>query len=73
MASAPYPNRRNAPLMAFSDMDQRIFDIINDAMPDRYKAKLTDRSYHADASRAGHTLREYLDDRKKPKNKRKWS
>lgn len=53
--------------------EQRIFDIINDAMPDRYKAKLTDRSYHADASREGHTLREYIEDRKRPKSRRKWS
>lgn len=54
-------------------IEQRIFDIINDVMPDRYKAKLTDRSYHEDASREGHTLGEYLADRKRPKKSRRWS
>jgi hypothetical protein len=45
--------------------EQRIFDIINDALPDRYKVKLTDRSYQTGASREGHTLSEYLADRKR--------
>jgi hypothetical protein len=45
--------------------EQRMFDIINDALPDRYKVKLTDRSYQRGASREGHTLSEYLADRKR--------
>jgi hypothetical protein len=52
--------------------EQAIFDIINDAMPDRYKAKLTDRSYHEDASREGKTLSQYLEDRDKPPSARRW-
>lgn len=39
--------------------EQRIFDIINDALPARYKAKLRDRSYYADASREGEALKQY--------------
>ena len=34
--------------------EQLMFDIINDVMPDRYKAKLENRSYREGASRAGH-------------------
>lgn len=45
--------------------EQRMFDLINDTLPDRYKAKLTDRSYHKGASREGHTLSEHLADRKR--------
>jgi hypothetical protein len=52
--------------------EQRIFDIINDAMPERYKAKLENRSYHPDASREGRTLKEFAEDRKRPRSKRKW-
>jgi hypothetical protein len=33
--------------------EQYIFDLINDAMPDRYKAKLENRSWRPDASREG--------------------
>jgi hypothetical protein len=33
--------------------EQYIFDLINDQMPERYKAKLNNRSFHADASREG--------------------
>jgi hypothetical protein len=40
--------------------EQRMFDIINDAMPERYKAKLQDRSWKEGASREGKTLEEYL-------------
>jgi hypothetical protein len=40
--------------------EQRIFDLINDSMPDRYKAKLQDRSWHRDASREGSTLSDYI-------------
>jgi hypothetical protein len=54
-------------------LEQRIFDLINDAMPDRYKAKLVDRSHREDASREGKTLAEFLADRKKPRSKRQWS
>jgi hypothetical protein len=52
--------------------EQRIFDIINDSMPERYKMKLENRSYHPDASRDGTTLKEFAEDRKKPKATRKW-
>jgi hypothetical protein len=54
-------------------LEQRIFDLINDGLPDRYKAKLVDRSYHPDASREGKTLSEFVADRKKPRSKRQWS
>ena len=54
-------------------LEQRIFDLINDSMPDRYKAKLLDRSHHADASKEGKTLSEFVRDRQKPKHKRQWS
>jgi hypothetical protein len=54
-------------------LEQRIFDLINDAMPDRYKAKLVDRSYHEEASREGKTLAEFIEDRKKPRSKRQWT
>lgn len=39
--------------------EQYIFDLINDPMPERYKAKLIDRSWHADASREGKALEMY--------------
>lgn len=52
--------------------EQRMFDIINDAMPPRYKMKLEDRSYHPDASRAGETLKAFVEDRKKAASDRKW-
>lgn len=54
-------------------IEQRIFDIINDAMPDRYKAKLQDRSYEEGASEEGKTLDAYVRDRHKPKRERQWS
>lgn len=38
--------------------EQRMFDIINDILPDRYKAKLENRSYREGASRAGKALEE---------------
>ena len=37
---------------------QRIFDIINDTMPKRYKAKLENRSYREGASHEGKALEE---------------
>ncbi len=36
-------------------IEQRIFDLINDSLPDRYKAKLVDRSYREGASKEGKT------------------
>lgn len=36
--------------------EQMIFDLINDAMPERYKAKLENRSYRQGASREGRAL-----------------
>jgi hypothetical protein len=39
--------------------EQRIFDIINDSLPDRYKAKLENRSYRKGASVEGKTLEEF--------------
>jgi len=38
--------------------EQRMFDIINDILPERYKAKLQNRSYREGASRAGGALEE---------------
>ena len=52
--------------------EQRMFDIINDAMPERYKMQLEDRSYHADASRAGETMKEFVEDRKREPKDRQW-
>lgn len=52
--------------------EQRIFDLINDSMPPRYKAKLENRSYRAEGSREGKTLREFVEDRKRPKQNRRW-
>ena len=50
--------------------EQRVFDIINDSMPERYKAKLENRSWKEGASREGKTLRAFVEDRKRPKRKR---
>lgn len=52
--------------------EQRMFDIINDAMPDRYKMKLENRSYRTGASRAGETLKEFAEDRKLAPEDRQW-
>lgn len=38
--------------------EQRMFDILNDLLPERYKAKLENRSYREGASRAGEALKE---------------
>jgi len=54
-------------------LEQRIFDLINDSMPDRYKANLNNRSYREGASKEGKTLSEYVRDRQKPKHKRQWT
>ena len=53
--------------------EQRMFDIINDSMPERYKMKLEDRSYHPDASRSGETLKAFMEDRGKPQDGREWA
>ncbi|QZD90988.1 hypothetical protein K3148_06280 [Qipengyuania aurantiaca] len=52
--------------------EQRMFDIINDAMPERYKMKLENRSYRAGASRAGDTMKEFAEDRKRAPESRRW-
>lgn len=52
--------------------EQRMFDIINDAMPERYKMKLENRSYREGASRAGETLKAFIEDRKRPEEQRRW-
>lgn len=39
--------------------EQRIFDIINDSLPARYKAKLENRSYREGASKEGKALEEF--------------
>ena len=52
--------------------EQRIFDIINDSLPQRYKAKLENRSYAKGASRAGTALQELANDRKRQKSRRKF-
>ena len=39
--------------------EQRLFDIINDSLPDRYKAKLDNRSYREGASVEGKALEEF--------------
>lgn len=54
-------------------IEQRTFDLINDTMPDRYKASLVDRSHHPGASREGETLAEFIADRKKPRTRRQWT
>jgi hypothetical protein len=38
--------------------EQRMFDILNDIVPKRYKAKLENRSYREGASQAGKALEE---------------
>ena len=50
--------------------EQRIFDIINDSLPARYKAKLENRSYAEGASREGKALAEFAQDRRRKKSKR---
>lgn len=52
--------------------EQRMFDIINDVVGPRYKAKLDNRSYSEGASREGKTLEQFIKDRKKPKAKRRF-
>ena len=52
--------------------EQRMFDIINDSLVPRYKAKLKDRSYREGASREGETLKAFIEDRKKRPDDRRW-
>lgn len=52
--------------------EQRIFDIINDSLPARYKAKLENRSFAEGASREGKALAEFAQDRRRKKSKRKF-
>lgn len=51
--------------------EQRIFDIINDSLPKRYKAKLENRSFAEGASKEGKALEEFARDRQKAKSRRK--
>ncbi len=44
--------------------EQRMFDILNDIVPKRYKTKLENRSYAEGASREGHALKEIKKNRK---------
>lgn len=44
--------------------EQRMFDILNDIVPKRYKAKLENRSYAEGASREGKALEEMRENRK---------
>ena len=75
--SQKFRRSRSAKLKAFWlaewHFEQRIFDIINDSFPQRYKAKLENRSYKEGASREGKTLEEFARDRKRPMSKRVWS
>lgn len=52
--------------------EQRIFDIINDSLPPRYKAKLENRAHAEGASKEGKALEEFARDRQKAKSKRKF-
>ena len=44
--------------------EQRMFDLINDTVKGRYKAKLANRSFAPGASREGETLAEAIKNRK---------
>ena len=44
--------------------EQKMFDIINDGMPARYKAKLDNRSYREGATLEGRALQDYMERRK---------
>ena len=51
--------------------EQKVFDLINDSMPKRYKAKLEHRSFAEGASREGKTLDAYRAERAtRPRSKR---
>jgi hypothetical protein len=44
--------------------EQRIFDMLNDSLPEKHKRKLQNRSYAEGASREGKTLDEFMRNRK---------
>ena len=50
--------------------EQRIFDIINDSLPQRYKAKLENRSFAEGASREGKALDEFRRDHQRKRSRR---
>jgi hypothetical protein len=52
--------RMKAILLDHQHHEQRIFDIINDQLPERYQTKLTNRSYEKGASMPGDGLRRVL-------------
>ncbi len=41
-------------------------------MPERYEAKLENRSWKRGASREGKTLKAFIEDRRRPKQNREW-
>jgi hypothetical protein len=55
--SARDPKKKNFWLEEWH-FEQRMFDIVNDGLPERYKIKLENRSYREGASRPGHALDE---------------
>ena len=75
--SASYRRSRSANYKAMWldewHFEQRIFDIINDSFPKRYKAKLENRSYAEGASKEGKTLAEFARDRQRKRAKRKFA
>ena len=68
-ARAKSPERKHAWRQDWH-FEQRIFDIINDSLPTRYKAKLENRSYAEGASKQGKALEEFVRDRQKTRSKR---
>lgn len=54
---------RKAQYLEHWHLEQRMFDIINDVVPERYKAKLENRSWAQGASREGKALDELKRDR----------
>jgi hypothetical protein len=55
--SARDPKKRNVSREEWH-FEQRMFDIVNDGLPERYKIKLEKLSYREGASRPGHALDE---------------
>lgn len=64
--------RKKAAWLAEWHFEQRIFDVINDSLPARHRAKLENRSFKDGASREGKALQELVDDRKKSPAKRRF-
>jgi hypothetical protein len=52
-------SEKSRSLLSEWHFEQPIFDIINDAMSDRHKTKLQDRSYREGASKEGKSLEEF--------------